>query len=154
MSTRRIRLIAAATLAVFGAASVQAEQAQPSSAYVATIYFQHITPAVLNPGQWVNTPGTYVISANTLADCQDQVDGKLDWLGAPAQNDSDGHYAVMSVHPCRYRPAWAVGEANSGISVDFVHDFVEGENVLRERYQINRYEAELDALHKRFVPAQ
>lgn len=150
-----IRVLAAAVLALSATGAAQAFNGSSGGNYGGSIYYQHFIQVSQNPAQWGSIPGQYGPTHSTYQGCVDQMNTHLAWLTAPQQNTSASYYHVATVVPCRYRPGWgSLGEVQFGLSSDLLIDFANGERVLRERYRLDQYEAELGALYKRLQPVR
>jgi hypothetical protein len=153
MSFPSIRALAAAVLALSAAGGAQAYNNGFTGSYSATIHYQHFIQISEDPAQWGSTSHQSAPTANTYQGCLDQLNYTLDWLTGPAQNTTESYYHVATVVPCHFIPPWGgVGVVNQGISLDLLMDFSVGERALRQRYRLDQYEAELDALYKRLQP--
>lgn len=130
-----LRLAAAAAL-VFSIGAAQANQTPNSPWYYSG------GADLIEPGHTTWTYNTGItVQNNTYAGCVAQLDYDLDYR-------LDNGWTLHQLHPCHIvRPGFATGvAADRVLTRDDLVTITEGTTVLRERYRIEQFEAEMNKL--------
>jgi hypothetical protein len=129
-----LRYAAAAAL-VFSIGTAQAEQTPNSPWYYAG------GADLIEPGHTTWTYNTGItVQNNTYAGCVAQLNYDLDYR-------LDNGWTLHQLHPCHIvRPGFGTAPADRVLTRADLVTITEGTNVLRERYRIDQYEAEVNKL--------
>lgn len=136
MSRSMLRLAAAAAL-VLSVGSAHAEDLPNSPWYYAG------GADLIEPGHTVWTNGGITVTNATYTGCVEQLQYNLDWR-------LDNGYQIHHLYPCHIvRPGFGtpgVAAADHVLSRDDLVRVINGTTVLRERYRVDQFEAEVGKL--------
>lgn len=135
--SRSILCLAAAAAFMFSVGAAHADQVQGSPSYYAG------GADLIEPGHTEWTNGGITITNATYAGCVADLNYQVAYR-------LDEGYQVHQLYPCHIvRPGFSTSSASSAdhvLSRDDINHVVNGTTVLRQRYRIDQFEAELGKL--------
>lgn len=140
MTFRSLRVLAGLALMAAGAGA-QAEMLPGTIFYSALLKFSE--PA--NP----SAIHQYVVSVPTLAQCQHDANEIL-----AVRSASPYFYNLVSMSGCAFHISGFASAEAVHLDAELVTDFDNQYGVLRQRYRIDEFEAELSRLYKRLQPTR
>ncbi|HJU38164.1 MAG TPA: hypothetical protein VJ724_01230 [Tahibacter sp.] len=136
MSRSMLRLAAAAAL-VFSVGSAQAEQTQGTPSYYGG------SARLINPGNTVWTGASVAVTDSTYPGCAQQLQDAIDYR-------LDQGYQLVDTNGCHIvYPGIVIGATpvDRVFTRDEIANVIDGTTVLRERYRIDQFEADVQKLY-------